>query len=180
MDLCVSALTTGKSTASPGKMCTCYPELMTHWTLSGSKWFSTLDLKSGYWQVEIAEKDRDKTEFYTSDRLFELRMMLFCLCNTPATFQQLMDMVLAGLQWTNYLVYLDDVIVVGRTFGEHLENLSSVFGWLSTARLKLQLRKCHLCTPQVEFLGHVVSAEGVSTDLKDIEKVANWPVPTSK
>ena len=149
-------------------------------TLSGSKWFSTLDLISGYWQVEVAEEDREKTAFCTPDGLFEFKVMPFGLCNAPATFQRLMDMVLGGLQWTNCLVYLDDVIVVGRTFREHLQNLRSVFSRLSTAGLKLQPKKCHLCSPQVEFLGHVVSAEGVSTDPKKIEKVANWPVPTSK
>lgn len=77
-------------------------------------------------------------------------------------------------------MYLDDVIVVGRTFEEHLRNLRDVFARLRAAGLKLQPKKCHLCSPEVEFLGHVVSAEGVSTDPKKIEKVANWPVPTSK
>ena len=149
-------------------------------TLSGSKWFSTLDLISGYWQVKVEEKDREKTAFCTPDGLFEFKVMPFGLCNAPATFQRLMDMVLAGLQWTNCLVYLDDVIVVGRTFREHLLNLQSVFGRLRAAGLKLQPKKCHLCSPKVEFLGHVVSAEGVSTDPKKIEKVANWPIPTSK
>ena len=91
-----------------------------------------------------------------------------------------MDMVLAGLQWTNCLVYLDNVIVVGHTFSEHLQNLRSVFWRLRTAGLKLQPKKCHLCAPKVGFLGHVVSAEGVSTDPTTIEKFANWPVPTSK
>ena len=149
-------------------------------TLSGSKWFSTLDLISGYWQVEVEEKDREKTAFCTPDGLFEFKVMPFGLCNAPATFQRLMDMVLAGLQWTNCLVYLDDVIVVGRTFEEHLQNLQDVFTRLRAAGLKLQPKKCHLCSPEVEFLGHVVSAEGVSTDPKKIEKVANWPTPRSK
>ena len=81
-------------------------------TLSGSKWFTTLDLISGYWQVELEEKDREKTAFCTPDGLFEFKVMPFGLCNAPATFQRLMDMVLAGLQWANCLVYLDDIIVV--------------------------------------------------------------------
>ena len=149
-------------------------------TLSGSKWFSTLDLISGYWQVEMDDKDREKTAFCTPDGLFEFKVMPFGLCNAPATFQRLMDMVLAGLQWTNCLVYLDDVIVVGRTFKEHLRNLRAVFGRLRAAGLKLQPKKCHLCSPKVEFLGHIVSADGVSTDPQKLDKVANWPVPTSK
>ena len=79
-------------------------------TLAGSKWFSTLDLLSGYWQVEVHPEDRQKTAFCTPDGLFEFKVMPFGLCNAPATFQRLMDTVLAGLQWTNCLVYLDDVI----------------------------------------------------------------------
>ena len=77
-------------------------------------------------------------------------------------------------------MYLDDVIVVGGTFEEHLRNLCDVFARLRAAGLKLQPMKCHLCSPKVEFLGHIVSAEGVSTDPKKIEKIANWPTPTSK
>ena len=135
-------------------------------TQTGSKWFS------GYWQVEIEKKDREKTAFCTSDGLFEF--------NASATFQRLMDMVLAGLKWTNCLVYIDDIIVIGKTFSENLTNLTQVLNRLREAGLKLQPKKCCLCSQQVEFLGHIVSPEGVSTDSKKIEKVANWPVPTYK
>ena len=82
-------------------------------TLAGSKWFSTLDMLSGYWQVQVAEKDRPKTAFCTTEGLFEFKVMPFGLCNAPATFQRLMDLVLAGLQWSHCLVYLDDVIILG-------------------------------------------------------------------
>ena len=92
----------------------------------------------------------------------------------------LRDMVLAGLQWTTCLVYLDNVIVVGRTFEEHLKNLSHVLKRLRAAGLQLQPKKCCLCAQKVEFLGHIVSPAGVSTDPKKIEKVANWPALTSK
>ena len=92
-------------------------------TLSGSAWFTTLDLKSGYWQVEVAEEHREKTAFCTQEGLFEFNVMPFGLCNAPATFQRLMNSILAGLQWTTCLIYIDDIIVVGRTFDEHLNNL---------------------------------------------------------
>ena len=121
-------------------------------TLAGAKWFSTLDMISGYWQVEVAEKDQEKTAFCTPDGLFEFKVMPFGLCNAPASFQRLMDLVLAGLQWSSCLVYLDDVIVVGKTFSEHLNNLKSVFMRLRDAGLKLKPRKCALCLPQVKFL----------------------------
>ena len=95
-------------------------------TLAGSTWFTTLDLKSGYWQVEVAGEHREKTAFCTQEGLFEFNVMPFGLCNAPATFQRLMNSVLAGLQWTSCLVYIDDIIVVGRNFDEHLDNLQKV------------------------------------------------------
>ena len=80
--------------------------------LSGSKWFSTLDLISGYWQVEKGKTDQEKSAFCTSEGLFEFKVMPFGLCNAPATFERLMDLVLAGLQWSTRLVYLDYLIIV--------------------------------------------------------------------
>ena len=93
----------------------------------GSKWFSTLDLISGYCQVEMSPEHREKTTFCTTEVLFEFNVMPFGLCNAPATFQRLMDMVLAALQWSSCLVCLDDIIVIGKTFEDHLMNLKSCF-----------------------------------------------------
>ena len=148
-------------------------------TLSGSQWFSTLDLISGYWQVEVDPQDKPKTAFATPDGLFEFNVMPFGQCNAPATFQRLMNMVLAGLQWTNCLVYLDDVIVMGRTFEEHLHNLAAVFDRLQEANLKLKPQKCTFAKKQVTFLGHIVSPRGIATDPEKTAKVANWPEPQS-
>ena len=78
--------------------------------LSGSRWFSTLDLLSGYWQVEIDEKDRP---FTTGDGLFEFRVMPFGLCNAPAVFQRLMDLMLSRIRWEHCLVYIDDIVILG-------------------------------------------------------------------
>ena len=149
-------------------------------TLAGSKWFSTLYLISGYWQVEVSPEDREKTAFTTPSGLFEFKVMPFGLCNAPATFQRLMDMVLAGMQWKNCLVYLDDVIIVGKTFQDHMHNLREVFQRLKEAGLTLKPTKCNFCSVQVEFLGHIVSADGVRTDPSKTEKVAQWPVPTNR
>ena len=148
-------------------------------TLAGSTWFSTLDLKSGYWQVEVAEEHREKTAFCTQEGLFEFNVMPFGLCNAPATFQRLMNAVLAGLQWTSCLVYIDDIIVVGSTFDLHLCNLQKVFERLKQAGLKLQPQKCHFFQRQVQFLGHIISQDGISPDPEKTSKVAQWPVPTS-
>ncbi len=130
--------------------------------------------------MELEEKDRGKTAFCTPDGLFEFKVMPFGLCNAPATFQRLMDMVLTGLKWANCLVYLDDIIVVGRTFTQHLQNLISVFEQLRAAGLKLQPKKCRICTQKVEFLGHIVSPDGISTDPKKVAQVAEWPIPANK
>lgn len=92
-------------------------------TLAGATLFSTLDFRSGYWQVEVNPKDPEKTAFCMPEGLFEFNMMPFGLCNAPVTFQQLMESVLAGLHWRNCLVYIDDIIVIGKSFDEHLHNL---------------------------------------------------------
>ena len=89
-------------------------------TLAGAMLFSTLDLRSGYWQVEVESKDQEKTAFCTTEGLFEFNVMPFGLCNAPARFQQLMDFVLAGLHWWNCLVYINDIMVIGKSFEEHL------------------------------------------------------------
>ena len=148
-------------------------------TLAGSKCFSTLDLKSGYWQVEVDEKHREKTAFCTHEGLFHFNVMLFGLCNAPATFQRLMDMVLSGLQWSSYIVYIDDIIIVGKTFEAHLSNLRQVFERLDRAGLKLQPHKCQFMQPKVKFLGHVVSADGILPDPDKTCRVREWPIPTT-
>ncbi|CAG2249543.1 Transposon Ty3-G Gag-Pol polyprotein,Transposon Ty3-I Gag-Pol polyprotein [Mytilus edulis] len=105
--------------------------------LAGNKWFSTLNLCSGYWQVEVEESDRPKTAFATRRGLFQFRKMPFGLACAPATFERLMERVMAGLQWNICLVYLDDIIVVGRNFEEMLTNLRQVSDRLIDAGLKL-------------------------------------------
>ena len=95
-------------------------------TLAGSHCFTTLDLLSGYWQVEVAKEDREKTAFCTQEGLFEFKVMPFGLCNVPATFQRLMDLILAGVQWSTCLVYIDDIVIPRKTFEERMRNLRVV------------------------------------------------------
>ena len=147
--------------------------------LSGKKWFSTLDLCSGYWQVAVEEADRPKTAFATRQGLYQFRVMPFGLANAPATFERLMERVMNGLQWDICLVYLDDIIVSGKSFEEMLENLQKVFDRLREAGLKLKPKKCFLFAKEVSFLGHVISEDGIATDPAKIENVKNWPVPTN-
>ncbi|CAK1599828.1 unnamed protein product [Parnassius mnemosyne] len=111
-------------------------------TLTGVKWFSTLDLKSGYWQAEIDPKDKKKTAFSTRKGLWQFKVVPFGLCNAPATYERLMELVLTGLIGDACLVYLDDIIIVGRMFEEHLPNLERVLMKVQSANLKLSPKKC--------------------------------------
>ena len=92
--------------------------------------------------MEVAEGDRDKTAFATQSGLFKFKVMPFGLCNAPATFQRLMDLVLAGVQWSHCLMHMDDIIVVGRSFKDHLQNLSVVQQRLKDANSRLKPANC--------------------------------------
>ena len=145
--------------------------------LAGSSWFSTLDLRSGYYNVPIAEQDRDKSAFVTRSGCYRFTIMPFGLTCAPSVFQRLMDVVLCGLSYKAYLVYLDDIIVYGRTFDEQLERLAEVFDRLRTANLKLKPSKCHVCMRKVEFLGHVVSEGQLAMQSNKVDDIRRWPVP---
>ncbi len=147
--------------------------------LTGAKYFSTLDLASGYWQVAMDPKDAEKTAFTTHRGLFQFRVMPFGLCNAPATFERLMEFVLAGLQWSKCLVYLDDIIVYSKTFEQHLQHLREVFQRLREAGLKLKPSKCSLVRQKVAYLGHVVTPNGLETDPEKTRAVSNFPIPSS-
>ena len=120
---------------------------------------------------------KEKTAFATYSGLYEFRKMPFGLVNAPATFQRLMEAVLAGLARDGVLVYLDDVLVVGRTLEEHNRKLSTVFQMIRDAGLRLKPKKCRFAQEEVEYLGHVISAGGVRTDTKKVDAVRNFPTP---
>ena len=147
--------------------------------LSGNRYFSTLDMASCYWQIEIDEKDQHKTAFITKYRLFEHKRMAFGLCNAPATFQRVIQFVLRGLTWNKMLAYIDDVIVLGKDFTDHVTNLELTFQRFCQHNLKLKPKKCSLFHTETTFLGHVVSFEGVAVNPDNITKVKKWPIPQS-
>ena len=130
--------------------------------LAGKQWFSTLDLASGYWQVPLSQEARVKTAFATHSGLFQFRVMLFGLCNAPATFERLMDRVLQGLRWSPE--YLDDIISFGSIFDGALTNLTLIFERLRSYGLQLKSTKCHLFRSSVPFLGHIVGRRGLECD----------------
>uniref|UniRef100_A0A672FZX6 Gypsy retrotransposon integrase-like protein 1 n=1 Tax=Salarias fasciatus TaxID=181472 RepID=A0A672FZX6_SALFA len=147
--------------------------------LSGAKFFSTIDLASGYHQVAVHEKDRHKTAFTTPFGLYEFLRMPFGLCNAPATFQRLMQATMSDLAFQMVLVYLDDLLVFSPSFQEHLVRLETVLQRLRETGLKVKMEKCHFLQPRVQFLGHQVSAQGISTDPEKIEAVKQWPTPST-
>lgn len=147
--------------------------------LGNSKFFSALDLTSGYWQIELEEEAKHKTAFTTPMGLFEFNRMPFGLTNAPASFQRAMQCCLAGLNWDIALCFLDDVIIFSKTFDEHISRLGKVFDRLQRYHLKLKPGKCYLLQQEVAYLGFRVSGEGISTDPSKIEAVRQWPIPKS-
>jgi hypothetical protein len=145
--------------------------------LGGSEWFTTLDLASGYWQVEMDPDSQNKTAFTTEFGIYEFTIMPFGLTNAPATFQRLMNEVLKGLTNNGVMVYLDDINIHTKTFEEHLEKLEEVFKRIKVAGLKIKPSKCQFAKPELAFLGHVINREGILPDPEKIEKVKNFPRP---
>lgn len=148
--------------------------------LGRSCYFTTLDLKSGFHQIELDEKSRQKTAFSTDLGHYEFLRMPFGLKNAPATFQRAMNSILGNLIGTVCYVYLDDIIIFGKNLTEHLENLGKVLEKLALSNLKIQLDKCEFLKRDCEFLGHVVTSEGVKTNPDKIKEILNWNLPKSQ
>ncbi|CAF3221850.1 unnamed protein product [Rotaria sp. Silwood2] len=146
-------------------------------SLQQAKFVSTLDLRSGYWQVEMNKDSRQKTAFVTHKGLFEFNVMPFGLTNAPATFQRLMDIVLAGLKWQCCLVYIDDVVIFSPTFEQHMTDLEKVFQALQSANLTLKASKCQFCRREMRYLGHIITQNGIKPDPDLIKSVTNFPQP---
>ena len=133
--------------------------------LGKAKYFSTLDLASGFWQIWMEPHSQEKTAFVTPQGLFEFQVMPFGLTNTPAVLPQLMQQVLAGLNPEDdeefVTVYIDDILVFSPTLPEHIEHLQKVISRLREVNLKLNPAKCKFMRKEVDYLGHVITAEGL-------------------
>ena len=136
--------------------------------LQGAVWFSTLDLKAGYWQVELVEEAKPLTAFTMGSLGFwECERMPFGLSNAPAILQRLMESCLGKLHLSWWIIYLDDIILFSQTPEEHLIRLKAVIDKLKAAGLKLKPSKSELFRKQINYLGHEVGQQGVSTDPKN-------------
>ena len=148
--------------------------------LGGSKWFSTLDMTSGYWQIPMDEEAKERSAFVTRSGLWQWKVLPFGLTSAPSTFERLMETIFRGLQWETLLVYLDDIIVFSKDVTTHLPRLETVLQRLQKAGLKLKPADCTFFQTEVTYLGPVVSEAGISTDPAKVDAVKNWPTPQDK
>lgn len=147
--------------------------------LTGSRWFSVLDLKSGYYQIELEEIDKPKTAFVCPMGFWEFNRMPQGVTNAPSTFQRLMEHCMGDINLKEVLVFIDDLIVFSATLEEHEKRLLRVLQCLKDYGLKLSPEKCKFFQTSVRYLGHIVSANGVEMDPDKIKALKTWPSPTN-
>lgn len=146
--------------------------------LAGSTIFSTLDLRSGYWQMPVHHSDQHKTAFCPGPGLglFQFKRMPFGLTGAPSSFQRMMDKLFRDLPFVSS--YIDDVLIHSSDVSSHRKHLQEVFRRLREAGLTLRGQKCHIGLSQVSYLGHTFSADGVAPDKNKVQAVQDWPTPT--
>lgn len=149
-------------------------------SLAGNKYFTVLDMKSGYHQLEIDEDHKARTAFTVGALgFYEFNRLPFGLANAPATYQRLMEECLGDLHLTYCFIYLDDLIIFSDTYEEHLLRVEKVLQRIRESNLKLSPKKCAFFMPRVKYVGHIVSADGVEPDPDKVEKVKTWPRPST-
>ena len=146
-------------------------------SLRGNRYFATADLLSGYWQLGLTERAKERSAFCTKRGLFQFTKMPFGLAGAPTSFCRLMSIVFADLLWVICVCYIDDLIIFGRTEQELLDRLDVVFSRLREVGLKLKANKSVLFRQEVEFLGHLVTAEGIQPLPQKLEVIRDWPTP---
>ena len=146
--------------------------------LNGAQWFTSLNLKSGYWQVGMDEESKALTVFTVGSLgSYQCECMPFGLTNAPATFQRLMKSCLGDMHLKWVIIYLDDITIFSETPKEHIGRLRDVFQKLHEAGLKLKPKKCEFFRTQISCLWHIMSRNGIECDLKKVETIKSWKIP---
>lgn len=146
--------------------------------MAGSRFFSTIDLAKGFWQIGLDEESKEKTSFTTVFGQFQYKRLPFGLATAPGAFQKVLETVLAGLVWVKCLVYIDDILVFSSTWEEHLAILTDVFTRLIKADLKIKLKKCEFARTECLYLGHILNAGGISPDPSKVSAIKELQPPT--
>ena len=147
--------------------------------LVGSKYFTKIDLHSGYHQIRVKEDDIQKMAFRTRYGHFEYLVLPFGLTNAPATFMMLMNNVFHEYLDKFVIIYLDDILIYSKSKEEHLQHLRQVLTILRQHKLYAKMKKCEIMQTRVEYLGHFISQDGISVDNRKIDVIRQWPMPTN-
>jgi len=139
--------------------------------------FSNIDFKNAYFQIKLTEESKPKTAFTVGGKNYQYRRMVMGLNNSAQCWQRLLTKVLSDMLFTAAIVCLDDVLILSRNFEQHLLHLKMVFDKFRQANLKMNGKKCNFALKQVKYLGHILSAEGVTADPSKTDIITDWPSP---
>lgn len=146
--------------------------------LHGARYFSKLDMTDGFWQIKLDEVSKDVTGFATRSQFYRWRVLPMGLKTSPGVFQSSMDRILGELKWRCVMCYVDDLIIFSKTFEEHLKHISEVLTRLENAGMYIKMSKCAFGVESIEFLGHIVTREGIQADPKKTKALSDMPPPS--
>ena len=145
--------------------------------LQGARFFSKIDLRSGYYQIPVRIEDRPKTAFNTHMGHYEFKVMPFGLCNAPATFQALMNKVFSKYLRKFVVIFFDDILIYSKNWQDHIRHIEETLKVLKAQQLYAKKSKCAFGQQSLEYLGHIIMKEGVKVDPVKVEAILNWPKP---